>query len=60
MTIAESIDAFRPVVERARERGWWTRGYVSTAFGCPYQGEVGEARGGRTSPSSSSSSAWTS
>jgi hydroxymethylglutaryl-CoA lyase len=43
MSIAESLDAFRPVVERARERGWWTRGYVSTAFGCPYQGEVGEA-----------------
>ncbi len=43
MTIAESIDAFRPVIDRARERGWWTRGYVSTAFGCPYQGEVGEA-----------------
>jgi hydroxymethylglutaryl-CoA lyase len=40
MTIAESIDAFRPVVERARELGWWTRGYVSTAFGCPYQGVV--------------------
>ena len=43
MTIAESIDAFRPVIDRARELGWWTRGYVSTAFGCPYQGEVGEA-----------------
>jgi hydroxymethylglutaryl-CoA lyase len=43
MTIAESIGAFRPVIDRARELGWWTRGYVSTAFGCPYQGEVGEA-----------------
>ena len=43
MTITESIEAFRPVIDRARERGWWTRGYVSTAFGCPYQGEVGEA-----------------
>jgi isopropylmalate/homocitrate/citramalate synthase len=43
MSIAESIDAFRPVLARARELGWWTRGYVSTAFGCPYQGEVGEA-----------------
>ena len=43
MTIAESIDAFRPVVETARRRGWWSRGYVSTAFGCPYQGAVGEA-----------------
>jgi isopropylmalate/homocitrate/citramalate synthase len=43
MSIAESIEAFRPVVERAHERGWWSRGYVSTAFGCPYQGPVGEA-----------------
>ena len=43
MTIGESIDAFRPVIDAARERGWWTRGYVSTAFGCPYQGEVHEA-----------------
>ena len=43
MSIAESIDAFRPVISRARAQGWWTRGYVSTAFGCPYQGEVGEA-----------------
>ena len=42
MTIAESFAAFRPVVERAREVGWWTRGYVSTAFGCPYQGAVDE------------------
>jgi hydroxymethylglutaryl-CoA lyase len=43
MTIAESIAAFRPIVDRAHERSWWTRGYVSTAFGCPYQGEVAEA-----------------
>jgi hydroxymethylglutaryl-CoA lyase len=42
MTIAESIDAFGPIVARARERGWWTRGYVSTAFGCPYAGAVDE------------------
>jgi hydroxymethylglutaryl-CoA lyase len=43
MTIADSVDAFRPVAVRARELGWWARGYVSTAFGCPYQGTVGEA-----------------
>ena len=43
MSIAESIDAFRPVIAAARDHGWWSRGYVSTAFGCPYQGEVGEA-----------------
>ncbi len=43
MTIAESIAAFRPIIDSARRRGWWTRGYLSTAFGCPYQGEVSEA-----------------
>ena len=43
MTISESIAAFRPVIDAARERAWWTRGYVSTAFGCPYQGGVSEA-----------------
>jgi len=43
VSIAQSIDAFRPVLARARDHGWWTRGYLSTAFGCPYQGEVGEA-----------------
>ncbi len=40
MSIAESIDAFAPVISAARERGWWSRGYVSTAFGCPYEGRV--------------------
>ncbi len=43
MTIAESIDAFRVVVAEARELGWWTRAYVSTAFGCPFEGEVAES-----------------
>ena len=43
MSIAESIDAFQPVVAAARERGWWSRGYVSTAFGCPYTGAVDES-----------------
>jgi len=40
MTIAESIEAARPVLRRAGELGWWRRGYVSTAFGCPYTGRV--------------------
>jgi hydroxymethylglutaryl-CoA lyase len=40
MSVAESLDAFGPVLERARDGGMWTRGYVSTAFGCPYQGAV--------------------
>jgi hydroxymethylglutaryl-CoA lyase len=40
MSIAESLLAFAPVLQRAKAEGMWTRGYVSTAFGCPYQGEV--------------------
>ena len=40
MTIAESLDAFAPVLARAGELGWWRRGYVSTAFGDPYTGAV--------------------
>jgi isopropylmalate/homocitrate/citramalate synthase len=40
MSIAESLEAFAPVLAAARAGGMWTRGYVSTAFGCPYQGEV--------------------
>lgn len=39
-SIADSIERFRPVAERVRERGGRLRGYVSTAFGCPYEGEV--------------------
>jgi hydroxymethylglutaryl-CoA lyase len=40
MTIDESLAAFAPVLARAGELGWWRRGYVSTAFGCPYTGAV--------------------
>jgi hydroxymethylglutaryl-CoA lyase len=40
MTVDESLDAFAPVLARAGELGWWRRGYVSTAFGCPYTGTV--------------------
>ncbi len=40
MTIAGSLEAFTPVLERAGDAGWWRRGYVSTAFGCPYSGDV--------------------
>ena len=39
-SIDESIERFRPVLERARADGVAVRGYVSTVLGCPYQGEV--------------------
>lgn len=42
--VAESLEAFRPLLARARGLGWWTRAYVSTAFGCPYTGRVTPVR----------------
>ena len=44
MSIAESVAAFAPVLERAADLGWWKRGYVSTAFGCPFDGRVDPRR----------------
>jgi hydroxymethylglutaryl-CoA lyase len=44
MTVGESLAAFAPVLARAGGLGWWRRGYVSTAFGCPYTGRVDPAR----------------
>jgi hydroxymethylglutaryl-CoA lyase len=40
MTIDESLAGFADVVREARTEGMWVRGYVSTAFGCPYEGRV--------------------
>jgi hydroxymethylglutaryl-CoA lyase len=39
-SIAESIERFRPVTEAALAAGVRVRGAISTALGCPYQGEV--------------------
>ncbi|MCC6561267.1 MAG: hydroxymethylglutaryl-CoA lyase [Xanthomonadales bacterium] len=39
-SIEESIDRFRPILERAGNDGVKVRGYVSTTLGCPYQGAV--------------------
>jgi hydroxymethylglutaryl-CoA lyase len=44
MTVDESLAAFAPVLARGGELGWWRRGYVSTAFGCPYSGAVDPSR----------------
>jgi len=38
--IAESLERFLPVAERAREDGVGLRAYVSTVCGCPYEGAV--------------------
>jgi len=42
MSIDQSLAVFEPIAVEARHRGWWIRAYVSTAFGCPYEGQVDE------------------
>jgi hydroxymethylglutaryl-CoA lyase len=39
-SIAESLDRFRPVLERAKAEGIKVRGYVSCVTDCPYEGPV--------------------
>ena len=39
-TIDESLTQYRNTCARARELGMRVRGYVSTAFGCPFEGDV--------------------
>src|SRR5436853_3917343 len=39
-TIAESLANFRPVLAVAQQEGIPVRGYISTVFGCPYEGAV--------------------
>jgi hydroxymethylglutaryl-CoA lyase len=39
-TIAESLANFRPVIALAQQDNLSVRGYISTVFGCPYEGKV--------------------
>jgi hydroxymethylglutaryl-CoA lyase len=43
-SIAESIERFAPVVEAARAKGIHVRGVMSTAVGCPYEGDIAPER----------------
>lgn len=43
-TVEESFARFAPVVALARAEAVRVRGYVSTVFGCPYEGRVDPAR----------------
>lgn len=40
MTIDESLTTFEPVIKRALFAGMTVRGYVSTCFVCPFEGEI--------------------
>ena len=44
MTIDESFENYAPVAARAIDEGMRVRGYISTAFGCPYEGDVAPER----------------
>ena len=39
-SIAESLANFRPVIAMAQQEHITVRGYISTVFGCPYEGTV--------------------
>ena len=39
-SVAESLEMFRPVVDRARGEGLMVRGYLSMCFGDPWEGAV--------------------
>ena len=43
-TIGETLRAFEDVVPPAREAGVRVRAYVSTVYGCPYEGDVDVTR----------------
>jgi hydroxymethylglutaryl-CoA lyase len=43
-TIAESLKGFEDVIPRARQAGREVRAYVSTVWGCPYEGKVDPKR----------------
>jgi len=43
-TVAGSFERIGPVIEKALDQGMSVRGYVSTAFGCPYEGAIDPKR----------------
>src|SRR5438876_701347 len=43
-SVDESLATYRQVCDRARAAGLRVRGYLSTAFGCPFEGDVPPSR----------------
>lgn len=41
-TVKESFDRLLPVMQKAKQQNVKIRGYISTAFGCPYEGKTSE------------------
>ncbi len=45
-TVSRSFDRIGPVIDKALSLNMTVRGYVSTAFGCPYEGAIDPVRVG--------------
>lgn len=43
-SIKESFKRFEAVISEAKKKKMWVRGYLSVAFGCPYEGKVSEKK----------------
>jgi hydroxymethylglutaryl-CoA lyase len=43
-TVAESIERFRPLIERAAEHNLRVRAYISCVVACPFEGPIAPAR----------------
>lgn len=39
-TVAETFERMKPVAELAKQSGLKVRAYISTAYGCPYEGDI--------------------
>lgn len=50
-SVEQSLARLNPVIEAAADAGLTVRGYVSTAFGCPYEGDVAPEQAARVSRS---------
>ncbi len=43
-TVAETFERMKPVAELAKQSGLKVRAYISTAYGCPYEGEIAHSK----------------
>lgn len=44
MSVKKSLLVFKEVIQKAKKNGMEVRGYVSTAFACPYEGRISPAK----------------
>lgn len=43
-TVAETFERMKPVAELAKQSGLKVRAYISTAYGCPYEGDISHSK----------------